>query len=145
MIPASTVEGLTILFVVLAVLGHVFAYGIGRGDARRLRILRRVWRAEVATELQARHEAELELAEKRGHDAAREECGCADADRQIADAGRQRDDLRDQLDVLSRRMRRVQDMADRGGLVMAKDLARVLGTSRIAAVTDAEQEPEPAA
>lgn len=125
--------GLIVLMAVLTVVSFV----AGRADRpRRRRAVRAVERAAarviVADELRPGHEAAIRVAERRGREAAREACGCAESDRLLTEAHTEIADLRGQLDVLSKRHRRAQDLADRGGLVMARDLARVLNGQPLA-------------
>lgn len=138
MIPVETwqITGL----IILALGCTLAAFVVGRDDRRRLSQLRAVWRAEVREELRARHETEVDLAERRGAARARETCGCAGADRQIREARDEITELRDQLDIANRRNRRAQDLAGRGGLILARDLSRVLAGQPLGDRTDSTPE-----
>lgn len=163
MISVYELEAILITGGLLALACCAMCYAHGRGDRRRLRALRATWRAEVREELRPIHEAAVELAEQRGADRVREElraehqagvaeaeqlgvararevCGCASADRQIREARTETADLRGQFDILSRRLRRAQDLAGYGGLVRADQLMRVLDGQPLGDRTDSTAE-----
>lgn len=103
MIPVTTaVLAASPICLAVALAGFV----IGREDRRRLSRLRAVWRAEVATELHAAHQAALLIAEQRGAARARETYDAeAATDHMVCEARAEITDLREQLDLLSRRLR----------------------------------------
>lgn len=131
MIPVTTAVLVTSgISITVALAGFV----IGREDRRRLSRLRAVWRAEVATELHAKHQAALLIAEQRGAARVREAYDAeAATDRMVREARAEITDLRDQLGYSHLTIRCAQDLAmaaGPGGSVSAERLERVLDGDR---------------